>query len=78
MKNIKNKIKKIISNIMEIEIKKIHDKTNLITDLKVDSLDIIEIIMAIEEKFNIEIPESEVEKFNTINFITEYIQKNKK
>ncbi|WP_261978876.1 acyl carrier protein [Buchnera aphidicola] len=78
MKNIQNQIKKIISKIMDIKKEEITETANIFTDLQVDSLDIIEIAMAIEEKFNIEIPDTVLEKFNTITFIVEYIQKNKK
>ncbi|CAL4321673.1 acyl carrier protein [Buchnera aphidicola] len=78
MQNIKQKIKKIISKIIETKDKKITSKTHLIHDLKIDSLDIIEMIMAIEEKFNIEIPDEEIENFQTIQSIIEYIQKHTK
>ncbi|CAL4042949.1 Acyl carrier protein [Buchnera aphidicola (Takecallis arundicolens)] len=77
MKKIKYEIKKIISNIMNIKIEKINEKTNLFEELKVDSLDMIEITMAIEEKFEIEIPDSDLENLYTIDLIVQYLQKNK-
>ncbi|WP_343128037.1 acyl carrier protein [Buchnera aphidicola (Takecallis taiwana)] len=70
----KNTIKTIVSKIMNVHIDKITEKTNLFTDLKADSLDMIEIAMAIEEKFKIDIPDSELEHLNTIDLITKYIQ----
>lgn len=77
MKKIKNQIKKIISDIMDIKTTKITSETNIFKDLNVDSLDIIEIAMAIEEKFKIEIPDEDLEKFNTITSISEYIHEKK-
>ena len=44
-------------------------------DLKADSLDIVELIMSIEEKFNIHIPDEDAEKTQTIKAIANYIQK---
>ncbi|CAL4321839.1 acyl carrier protein [Buchnera aphidicola] len=74
MNKISNQIKKIISQKMEIPISKIHNDTHLSKDLNIDSLDMIEIIMTIEEKFNIEIPENISDSFESINFITKYVK----
>ncbi|TCO79006.1 acyl carrier protein [Marinisporobacter balticus] len=52
-------------------------KTSLMKDLEADSLDAVEIIMALEDEFDIEIPDEEAEKFKNIGDITKYIKENK-
>ena len=47
--------------------------TNLMKDLEADSLDAVEIIMAIEEEFGIEIPDEDAEKFQTVNDLVKYV-----
>ena len=50
--------------------------TTFIDDLGADSLDIVELIMALEEEFDMEIPEAEAEKIQSVNDVVEYITKN--
>ena len=56
----------------------ITESSHFVDDLGADSLDTVEIIMAIEEAFNIEIPESEQEKIRTVGDAIGYIEKNVK
>ena len=51
-------------------------KSAFINDLGADSLDIVELIMALEEEFDIEIPDSEAEKIATVGDVVEYIKNN--
>ena len=53
-------------------------ETNLIKDLEADSLDAVEIVMAIEEEFDIEIPDEKAEEFQTVSDLVKYIEKNTK
>ncbi len=55
----------------------ITSKTSLMKDLEADSLDAVEIIMAIEDEFGVEISDEDAEKFKSIGDITNYIQENK-
>ena len=48
--------------------------SDLMKDLEADSLDAVEIIMAIEEDFNIEIPDADAEKFRTVRDLVEYVE----
>ncbi len=48
--------------------------SNLMKDLEADSLDAVEIIMAVEEAFNIGIPDEEAEKFRTVRDIVDYVE----
>lgn len=50
--------------------------TSFIDDLGADSLDIVELIMALEEAFDMQIPDSEAEKIATVNDVVEYIKNN--
>ncbi|MEW9122512.1 MAG: acyl carrier protein [Thermotaleaceae bacterium] len=52
-------------------------QTSLMKDLEADSLDAVEIIMALEDEFGIEIPDEEAEKFKNIGDITNYIEEHK-
>lgn len=51
--------------------------TSLMKDLEADSLDAVEIIMALEDEFDIEVPDEDAEKFKNIGDITKYIEENK-
>ena len=48
--------------------------TNMMKDLEADSLDAVEIIMAIEEEFDIEIPDEEAEKFQLVSDLVKYVE----
>lgn len=50
--------------------------TNLMKDLEADSLDAVEIIMAIEDEYDIEIPDEEAEKMQTVSDIVRYVEEN--
>ena len=50
-------------------------ETNLMKDLEADSLDAVEIIMAIEDEYDIEIPDEDAERFQTIGDIVSYVEK---
>jgi len=77
MVNIKEKIVEILSLQLEIKKDEISDKSNLISDLGADSLDMIELIMAFEVEFGFEIPDEEADKLSTVKEIEEYIKKKK-
>ncbi len=52
-------------------------ETSMMKDLEADSLDAVEIIMALEDEFNVEIPDEEAEKFKNIGDIAKYIEEHK-
>lgn len=72
-----NQVVEIIKDQLGIEDREITPETSLIKDLEVDSLDAVEIIMALEDEFSVEIPDTEAEKFQTIGDIVKYIEANK-
>lgn len=59
------------------EREKITENATFIEDLAADSLDVVELIMSLEEKFEIEIPDSDAEKINTVKDVIDYIQSKK-
>ncbi|GAA3651591.1 acyl carrier protein [Asaccharospora irregularis] len=72
-----NKVVEIIKDQLGVEDKEITMETSLMKDLEADSLDAVEIIMALEDEFDIEIPDTEAEKFKSIGDIVKYIEANK-
>ncbi|QCI21072.1 acyl carrier protein [Buchnera aphidicola (Hyperomyzus lactucae)] len=74
MKNIEQRIKKIIKEKLDIKEENILNNSSFVDDLGADSLDTVELIMALEEEFNIEISDEEAEKINTIQQSIEYIE----
>ena len=70
------RVKKIIMEQLGSEDADITLKASFIEDLGADSLDIVELIMALEEEFDIEIPDSEAEKITSVNDAVEYIKNN--
>lgn len=75
MDNIFDKIKNIIVEQLGVEDEaKITMETTFIDDLGADSLDVVELIMALEEEFEIEIPEAEAEKIVAVGDVVEYIK----
>ncbi|MCC5911998.1 MAG: acyl carrier protein [Clostridiaceae bacterium] len=69
---------KIIGEQLGVEdLSTVKKETSLINDLEADSLDAVEIIMAIEDEFSVEIPDDEAENFKNIGDIVAYVEKNK-
>jgi acyl carrier protein len=71
-----NKVKEIIVEQLGVEADEVTMEASFIDDLGADSLDIVELIMALEEEFNLEIPDEEAEKISTVGDVVEYIKKN--
>ena len=71
-----NKIKKILADTLDVAEDELSADTNIATDLGADSLDVVEILMSIEDEFEIEIPDSEIENIRTIGELVEYIETN--
>ena len=72
-----DKIKDIIAEQLQAEPEAIKPETSLMKDLEADSLDAVEIIMEIESEFDIEIPDEEAEKFQSIDDIVKYVDSKK-
>lgn len=70
------KIKKIICEQLEVNEKDVVPEASFVDDLGADSLDQVELIMAMEEEFDISISDEEAEKIVTVRDAIEYIEKN--
>ena len=70
------KLKKIIMEQLEVEENEINLGSSFQDDLDADSLDVVELIMAIEDEFDIEIPDEDAEKIATVKSAVDYIENN--
>ena len=77
MSNVEEQVKKIVVDHLGIEESKITPDSKFIDDLGADSLDTVELVMAFEEKFNIEIPDDAAETIVTVQNAIDYINNNK-
>lgn len=68
------RVKKIIEEQLGVEGDRIKPEASFIDDLGADSLDIVELVMAMEEEFDLEIPDEDAEKLRTVNDVTKYVQ----
>ncbi|MCL5972770.1 acyl carrier protein [Sulfobacillus thermosulfidooxidans] len=71
-----DKVKEIIVDQLGVDEEEVTPEASFIDDLGADSLDIVELIMALEEEFGLEIPDDEAEKISTVNDAVEYIREN--
>lgn len=71
------KIKAVVAEQLDCDIAKIKEDSKFIEDLGADSLDVVELVMALEEEFDIEIPDESAEKILTVADALNYIKENK-
>ncbi len=69
-----DKIRSIIADQLGVKIEEVTAKASFVDDLGADSLDTVELIMALEEEFNIEIPDEDAEKMKTVGDVVKYIE----
>ena len=74
MSNTSERVKKIVVEHLGIEENKVNDSSSFIDDLGADSLDTVELVMAFEEEFEIEIPDDAAEKIQTIKDAINFIE----
>ena len=78
MSDIEQRVRKIVSDQLGTDDDKIKNESSFIDDLGADSLDTVELVMALEEEFDTEIPDDEAEKITTVQQAIDYINKNLK
>ena len=78
MSDIEQRVRKIVSEQLGTDSDKIKNVSSFIDDLGADSLDTVELVMALEEEFDTEIPDEEAEKITTVQQAIDYINKNLK
>ena len=73
MSDIEQRVRKIVSEQLGADIAGIKNESSFIDDLGADSLDTVELVMALEEEFETEIPDEEAEKITTVKEAVDYI-----
>lgn len=74
MSSIQERVKKIVAEQLNVAEDKIASETNFINDLGADSLDMVELVMHFEEDFELQIPDEEAEKIQTVGDAVGYIE----
>ena len=69
-----DKLKEIIADKLSIDVEEITLDSSFIDDLNADSLDIVELIMALEDELEMEIPDEDVENFKTVGDVVNYVK----
>jgi acyl carrier protein len=70
------KVKAILSEQFDVEEDTITPETNISEDLGADSLDVVDLLMSIEDEFEIEVPDEEIENIKTVGELVKYIESN--
>ena len=70
------KVKKILSEQFDVEEDRISSDTSIINDLGADSLDVVDLLMSIEDEFEVEVPDDEIENIKTVEDLVKYIENN--
>ncbi|HLB01718.1 MAG TPA: acyl carrier protein [Nitrospiria bacterium] len=72
--NVEERVKKIVAEQLGVEEEDINPESSFVEDLGADSLDTVELVMAFEEEFGIEIPDEDAEKILTVQNSIDYIK----
>lgn len=72
-----DKVKAIVAEQLSVEEETVKPESNFVDDLGADSLDTVELVMALEEEFDVEIPDEDSEKILTVQQVIDYINEHK-
>lgn len=78
MPGVEQRVRQIVADQLGLEVSQVSDNASFADDLGTDSLDRVELIMAFEETFDLEIPDQDAEKISTVKQAVDYIEKNAK
>ncbi|MDQ8036012.1 MAG: acyl carrier protein [Pedobacter sp.] len=78
MSTIEERVKKIVAEQLGVKLEDVTNEASFVDDLGADSLDTVELVMALEEEFELEIPDEEAEKISTVQNAIDYIGANSK
>ena len=76
MSNTEERVKKIVAEQLGVKEDAVKSEASFVEDLGADSLDTVELVMALEEEFETEIPDEEAEKITTVQLAIDYINQN--
>ena len=74
VENVEDKVKQIIVEQLGVDASEVNPQAHFVNDLGADSLDTVELVMALEEEFDTEIPDADAEKIQTVGQAIEYIK----
>ena len=69
-----DKVKEILVDQLDVEEEKVTMEASIVDDLGADSLDLVDLVMSLEEEFDVEIPDEQVENIKTVGDIVKYIE----
>ena len=75
MSSIEERVKKIVAEQLGVKEEEVQTEASFVEDLGADSLDTVELVMAFEEAFDIEVPDDEAENLTSVGAVTEFIRK---
>ncbi len=78
MASVEEKIKQIIVDQLGVDAEDVTENASFVDDLGADSLDRVELVMAFEEAFDVEIPDDDADKISTVQNVIDYVQKHSK
>ena len=76
MSNTEDRVKKIVAEQLGVKVDEVSNESSFVDDLGADSLDTVELVMALEEEFDTEIPDEEAEQITTVQLAINYINEN--
>ncbi|MBV1920475.1 MAG: acyl carrier protein [Pseudomonadales bacterium] len=76
MSNIEDRVKKIVAEQLGVKLEEITNDSSFVEDLGADSLDTVELVMALEEEFETEIPDEQAEKITKVQEAIDYVNSN--
>ena len=76
MSNVEERVKKLICEQLGVKEEEVQSDASFVEDLGADSLDTVELVMALEEEFDTEIPDEEAEQITTVQLAINYINEN--
>jgi len=74
MSNIEEQVKQIVAEQLGVKVEEVTNEASFVEDLGADSLDTVELVMALEEEFDTEIPDEEAEKITTVQLAIDYVK----
>ncbi|HGM5579489.1 MULTISPECIES: acyl carrier protein [unclassified Pseudomonas] len=77
MSTIEERVKKIVAEQLGVKEEEVKNESSFVEDLGADSLDTVELVMALEEEFETEIPDEEAEKITTVQAAIDYVNSHK-
>ncbi len=74
--NMLETVKEILANQLQVDVDSIREDTDIMDDLGADSLDVVEMLMAIEQEYGITVPDDVITSFKTVGDVAKYIENN--